>query len=125
MVSICLTATAQKRNYDAYSSAKRKKLAEATLKAGSPYSAIEHLKALTVKDPKNAELVFDLGDAYLIARDYGKASECFQQAVTLDIKKTVPANFRLGQALKYQGKYPEAKQAFIDFTKQNFPAKAR
>lgn len=125
LVSICLTATAQKRNYDAYSPAKRKKLAEATLKAGSPYSAIEHLKALTLKDPQNVELLFDLGNAYLAARDYGKASASFQTAVTLDTKKKVPANFNLGQALKYQGKYTEAKQAFIDFTKQNFPAKGK
>ncbi|MFY8033132.1 MAG: OmpA family protein [Flexibacteraceae bacterium] len=125
LLGISFSAFAQKRNYDAYSQSKRRKLAEATLKAGSPYSAIDHLKALTLKDPQNAELAFDLGNAYLIARDYGKAADCFRNAANFDKKNKVPANFKLGQALKYQGKYTEAKQAFIDFTKQNFPAKGK
>lgn len=125
LLSISLNAIAQKRNYDAYSASKRRKLADATLKAGSPYSAIEHLKALTLKDPQNAELAFDLGNAYLVARDYGKAADCFRNAASLDKKSKVPANFKLGQALKYQGKYTEAKQAFIDFTKQNFPSSGK
>jgi outer membrane protein OmpA-like peptidoglycan-associated protein/tetratricopeptide (TPR) repeat protein len=125
LLSISLNAIAQKRNYDAYSSKNRKKLAQATLKAGSPYSAIEHYKALTLKDPQNADLALDLGNAYLVARDYGKAADCFRNAVSLDKKGKLPANFKLGQALKYQGKYSEAKQAFIDFTKQNVPSSGK
>jgi len=123
LVTLCLamlSTQAQQRNYDAYSASKRLKLANITLKKGSVYSAIEHLKAVTIQDPDNVEPAYELGNAYLLARDYGRASVAFQRAQGLNKKNRYPCLFKLGQSLKYEGKYEDAKKAFIEFSKSTF-----
>lgn len=91
--------------------------------------ALDYFQRAEKAQPENVTLQLNLGQLYLISRQYALAARCFQKALHLlnafatlsanhapdVVDKTAPHNvaakFGLGQALGYLGQYQDALQA--------------
>ena len=107
----------QKRNHDKLSEEKHNKLANDIISKGGYYGAIDHLEELLKKYPENKDLLMRLADAHFNSRNYVEAAKYYAQVKEKEGKVPTMAGYRLGESLKYNGEYSEAKRAFQDFTK--------
>lgn len=82
------------------------------------YNAIDEYKALHKLAPKNEYVLYQLGICYFYSRDYENTILYFTRLTTLNEKTRYSmAWFRLGEALKTQQRYDDAKIAFTKFRK--------
>ena len=115
-----LATFAQERDVKALSNAKRHKIAKDLNSSGGYYEAISHAQELLQKDSLNEEYLYTLAEAYFLSRDYVNAELYFKKLVDIEGKNISLALFRLGESLKYNGKYKEAQQCFDVFQKSKY-----
>jgi tetratricopeptide (TPR) repeat protein len=85
----------------------RRAYAKTALSSGKFDVAIAEFERLVAAEPKSADLVSDLGEAYRAKGDFQKAAYEFQQASTMNPKNPTP-RLLLSFALFQSGKVPEA-----------------
>jgi outer membrane protein OmpA-like peptidoglycan-associated protein/tetratricopeptide (TPR) repeat protein len=122
-----LSVIAQQRDVKALTSEKRHELAEKLIKQGGYYAAIDHMKDLVEKHPDDQTYLFKLAEAYFHSRDYVSAEKWYAKLTeTAEGKKRKKAakismaTFHYGEALKYNGKYDQAREVFDIFTQSNY-----
>jgi len=123
----CFAAGAQQRDVKALSSEKRHELAEKLIKQGGYYAAIDHMKELVQKHPDDQNYLFKLAEAYFHSRDYKNAELWYSKLKeTQEGKKKKKsaqltiATFHYGEALKYNGKYDQAREVFDIFANSGY-----
>jgi len=93
---------------------KLRKQAEKLEENGDYASAAEIYEQAWNKKKKRTELIYQAGENYGRMRDYEDAAEAYRNA--LDDRKDFPlAGLKYARALKQQGKYDQAIQAFREF----------
>ena len=92
---------------------KHKKSAEQFFKIGNYTEAAKHFEKAWEKKSDNKELIYQAGECYALLKDYKKASFAYQQ-VKGDAYSLV--GLKYARALKQDGQYEAAKQAFRDFS---------
>ena len=127
LFSVCSSVFAQQRDVKGLSSEKRHELAERLIKQGGYYAAIDHMKELVEKHPDNETYTLKLAEAYFHSRDYKSAEPLYAKLKeTQEGKKKKKnaqltlATFHYAEALKYNGKYDQAREVFDIFAQGNF-----
>lgn len=108
-------SNAQERSIKKLSKHKRHKIAHDLIKRGSYYNATEQLSELVKTYPEEQEFIFRLGQSYFSSRDYVNAELWLKKAVDKDTINVGLPLFYYAEALKYNAKYKEAKQAYNKF----------
>ncbi len=85
---------------------------------GDVYSAIDFLEPYCKIKPGDLELNYRLAELYLASRDYAKAEKLFAKVYKNDVETYPQALFFEALAMKYQGKYAEAKEIFTKFQRK-------
>ncbi|MFN8276763.1 MAG: OmpA family protein [Chitinophagales bacterium] len=131
MVLVTLGAIAQKEEsadnrqkvikFPKVSVSKKKKLGAQLAKQGSYYNAVEYYEDVVKQKPDQIKVVHQLAEINRMLRDYKSAEKYYKIELDKDDKKWVTDNFYLGQVLKANGKYDEAKKAFQAYLKMDIP----
>ncbi|MFN8310359.1 MAG: OmpA family protein [Chitinophagales bacterium] len=111
----------QVKKYPKVSIRKKKKLGDQLAQAGSYYNAVEYYEDVFKEKPDQIKVVHQLAVINMKLRDYKSSEKYFKIELEKDNKKWVEDNFFLGQALKYNGKYDEARKAFSEYLKMDIP----
>lgn len=83
---------------------------------GDYISTVDYLGAYYQEDSENAKVNNALAEAYLKTRNYAEAETMLKQVTTND-ENNIDAWYNYGLVLKSNGKYDEAKEAFLKFRK--------
>lgn len=123
LVPLIMFANAQgsKKNIEKYPNYKwKKKLKIARLKItqGSYYNAAVYLEDVYREKPDKVEVPHLLGEVNRQLRDYEAAEKYYSAAVKLNPEAYPNDHFFLGQMLKMNGKYEDAKKSFESYLKQ-------
>lgn len=123
LVPLIMFANAQgsKKNIEKYPNYKwKKKLKIARLKItqGSYYNAAVYLEDVYREKPDKVEVPHLLGEVNRQLRDYEAAEKYYSAAVKLNPDAYPNDHFFLGQMLKMNGKYEDAKKSFESYLKQ-------
>ncbi len=92
---------------------KHKKSAEQFYKDGKYTEAASHFEKAWEKKPDNKDLIYQAGECYALIKDYKKASSAYQQVKDDEFSLV---GLKYARALKQDGQYEAAKQAFRDFS---------
>lgn len=93
---------------------KHKKLADNLFEATQYVDAAAHYEAAWKQQPKEIELIFKAGESYDLIKDFKKAIQAFQHVKT-ENKRFPLVGLKYARALKQDGQYETAKEAFIYF----------
>lgn len=107
----------QVKKYNDISIGKKKKLAEKLIKEGSYFNAVEYLEDVYAKK-QTYKTSWQLAELNRDLRDYQRAEKYYKKTIDLKPSKYEMAQFYLGQMLKMNGKYDEAKKAFGTFVNE-------
>ncbi|MFL5731266.1 MAG: OmpA family protein, partial [Cytophagaceae bacterium] len=128
MLALCLglsiSATAQDREVRKLTHEKRHKMAHELVNKASYYNAIDHLKDLVKEHPENKKYLEKLADACFYSRDYRNSETYYQKLVKMDGKETTLNLYKYAESLKYNEKYPEARDAFKIFAASKYKENA-
>lgn len=98
--------------------ARQLKLADKLMNEKSYYNAIEKYVQFDKALPGNEEVIFKLGLAYYITRDYKNGEKALTRYTSnKDYKKYPDAFFLLAEVLKSQGKYEDAIANYVKYTR--------
>lgn len=92
---------------------KHKKTAEELYKQGKYVEAATHFEKAWEKKPDNQALIYQAGECYALLKDFKKASSAYQQVKGAEFELV---GLKYARALKQDGQYEAAKQAFMDFS---------
>ncbi len=93
---------------------KHKKLADKLFEATQYVDAAAHFEEAWQQQPKAIELIYKAGESYYLVKDFKKAIHAFQYVK--DENKRFPlVGLKYARALKQDGQYEAAKDAFIYF----------
>lgn len=93
---------------------KNAKEAEDLLKKGQYEAAAGLYHTAWELKPSKKELAYQAGEAYALAKDYGRAADSYEKA--LDKTKSFPlVGLKYARSLKQSGRYADASRAFSDF----------
>jgi OmpA-OmpF porin, OOP family len=87
------------------------------LKAGDLFTAIDYLAAYSAEKPKDAKILYQLGELYFMERNYPAAEQYYLKAFREKRKKYPQAQFKYAVCLKMQGKFEDALREFQIFTR--------
>ncbi|HWB62825.1 MAG TPA: OmpA family protein [Chitinophagales bacterium] len=93
------------------------KAADDALKSGNIFGAADLYQQVLKDYPDETSFLFNLAQAYFLARDYESAASWFEKAYEADSLTNTVALYYDGIATKMQGKYPEAINLFRRFSK--------
>jgi len=102
---------------DSHNQQARQLLAVCRLYAGDAAQAIHELEDLSAASPRDEQLLFLLGFAYLKNGDSKKAQAIFNRM--LDVAGPAQAQFLLGRACYEAGQFPQAEESFRDVLRLN------
>lgn len=93
---------------------KHKKLADNLFEATQYVDAAAHYEAAWQQQPKEIALIFKAGESYGLIKDFKKAIQAYQHVKT-ENKRFPLVGLKYARALKQDGQYEAAKEAFIYF----------
>lgn len=93
---------------------KHKKLADKLFEATQYVDAAAHFEEAWQQQPKAEELIYKAGECYYLIKDFKKAIHAFQY-VKYENKRFPLVGLKYARALKQDGQYEAAKDAFIYF----------
>lgn len=96
---------------------KQVKLAQKQLELGNIYDAADLYAEVIDHASNEAEVAYALGDALFLSRDYKAAIPYFQRVADRSSLTYPDARYKYAMALKMNGDYGKAKQAFEKFRK--------
>jgi len=98
---------------------KKLKVADELFDNHSYFNAQEHYETILKLIPQNEYVLYKTGMTYFKARDFVKSESVFQKIYNWKSNKTAYplALFHYGASLKMNGKYDEAKKAFLLYLK--------
>ena len=105
------------RKYPKVKPRKKKKIAEELVKEGSYYNAAEYYEDLLKDKPNDIKIVHQLATLNMALRDYKAAEKYFKLELDKDATKWPNDKYYLGQMLKMNGKYDEAKKTLQEYLK--------
>lgn len=126
MFSLVLSVQAQEadsknrqevRKYPKLKPRKKKKLAEQLVKDGSYYNAVEYYEDVLKDKPEDLKVIHKLAELNVALRDYKAAEKYYKVELDKDATKWPNDKFFLGQMLKMNGKYDEAKKVLQEYLK--------
>jgi len=105
------------RKYPKLKPRKKKKLAEELVKQGSYYNAVEYYEDVLKDKPDDIKVIHRLAELNQALRDYKTAEKYYKVELDKDPKKWPNDQYFLGQMLKMNGKYDEAKKVLQQYLK--------
>lgn len=97
---------------------RKQRRADKLMDEQSYYNAIELYKEFEKEYPGHEDITYKLGVASFISRDYINAEKYLSKYVqNKDYKKFPEASFYLAETLKSLGKYDQAQQAYIQYSR--------
>ncbi|MFN3404692.1 MAG: OmpA family protein [Cytophagaceae bacterium] len=115
--------SAQDREVKTLTPEKRHKTVHHLLNRRSYYNAVDEMKELVKQYPDNIAYKEKLADAYFFSRDYKNAEKEYEKLINLNDKNVSLIVFRYAEALKYNGKYEEAKKIYSLFSTSKYKDK--
>lgn len=103
---------------------KLRKEAEQQFEQGNYAEAAENYAAAWEKKQKREELIYRAGEAYYLIRDYREAAQAYQRAMDAEYDDDPLLGLKYARALKQDGEYEEAIQAFREFS-QNYTGQGK
>ncbi len=96
---------------------KARKEADQMMELGNVYGAVDLYEKVMEVQPDNADVSWNLAQAYYFSRDYANAEGWYKKAMELDEYSYPSAKYWYAMMMKMNGKYEQAKKTFDDVAK--------
>jgi len=93
------------------------KIADKFYEEGYFYDASHYYEEVLEDQPENVDVTYKLAEAYFYSRDYKMANQRYKVVLEKDKALYPFSHYKYALTLKMNGKYAEAKTAFVDFIK--------
>lgn len=113
------------RKYPNLKPGKKKKLAAQLVKDGSYYSAVEYYEDVLKDKPEDIKTIHIVAELNQALRDYKAAEKYYKLELDKDGNKWPNDKYFLGQMLKMNGKYDEAKKVLQEYLKTELGSKEK